>query len=712
MIKIGNKKAVGGYLGGLPICKIYKGEVMYMDFCGGGGDYPSDVKPNSIIYTTNGDFAYRLNDNASYTFSTQGAVKNYVDERPCDIGEINSIYGFCTANNITGRHPENLVKLDLSHLRVKLPIVSDISNYNWLTSAFQGCTSLEELNLTDTFNISEVAYDGYAYPYSTGYYCWNTWLGNTPNLKRIYCDADFYRWLCATWIGAAKTQEMFNDIEFIVKGLTKEEAYEIGFCTPLVKERQNIIIAHSVGTQTGDTYRKININGSAVTPNVLFTLDSKSALLFSISLRPTSLNKVFYSKYFKTVNCLYLDTSEVTDLNMAFYGSDIGEVFINNWDVSNVQDFTNSFYMFSQAIFNAKIDTLDISKWKPNPDAKFETMFASCNVRKLMINSFPALSGNIKNFFNGIKAEEIHVSREFYEDIITRKEDFGLNKTTFTAIDWYVDGKLMPKIDFDAMENEEFNRKLEEFNEYRNQYFTIEALTSDYFRRSDNSTYNGIQYSLNDGEWTELGTDDIYMSAGDKMRFKKNADSGYMIEYSCFINYAPELKVYGNVNSLYAGDDFLTDMRVYDGMFTHLFYNRKVIDATNLVFPYEKVTSNMCKQMFYSSGYIEKAPLILPATELSDNCYYQMFYGCSKLTVAPVLPAKVLKPSCYYFMFASSSKLNYIKCLAEEGIGVNDSTGLFAYNTASSGTFVKKRGVDWPSGTNGIPSNWTVEEID
>lgn len=445
-VKIGNKKAVGGYLGGLPICKIYKGEVLYMDFCGGGGDYPSDVKPNSIIYTTNGDFAYRLNDNASYTFSTQGAVENYVDERPSEIGEINSIYGFCTLSGITNRHPENLVKLDLSHLRVKLPIVNSIDNHSWLTNAFQGCTSLEELNLTDTFNIGEVAYDGYAYPYSTGRLNWSAWLGNTPNLKRIYCDADFYRWLCATWIGAAKTQEMFDDIEFIVKGFTKEEAYEIGFCTPLVKESQNMIFAHSTGTSTSDNYRKININGSAVSATAMFSIDNKSALIFTISSRPTSLNKVCYLKYFKTLNCLYLDTSQVTDLYQAFYATDAEEVFINNWDVSNVQNFYQAFYQFPLSIYNPRMETLDLSKWRPSSDANFEQMFVLLNARKLMINSFPALSGNIKNFFTEIKTEEIHVSREFYEDLITRIEDFGLTNDKFNAINWYVDGELMPKI--------------------------------------------------------------------------------------------------------------------------------------------------------------------------------------------------------------------------------------------------------------------------
>ena len=61
-------------------------------------------------------------------------------------------------------------------------------------------------------------------------------------------------------------------------------------------------------------------------------------------------------------------------------------------------------------------------------------------------------------------------------------------------------------------------------------------------------------------------------------------------------------------------------------------------------------------------------------------------------------------------MFIVCPKLNYVKCLATSGINQNNSTTSFI-GGASTGTFVKKAGVTWPTGTNGIPSGWTVEEV-
>lgn len=33
------------------------------------------------------------------------------------------------------------------------------------------------------------------------------------------------------------------------------------------------------------------------------------------------------------------------------------------------------------------------------------------------------------------------------------------------------------------------------------------------------------------------------------------------------------------------------------------------------------------------------------------------------------------------------------------------------YGVSPTGTFVKKAGVDWPTGNSGIPSGWTVVEV-
>ena len=88
-----------------------------------------------------------------------------------------------------------------------------------------------------------------------------------------------------------------------------------------------------------------------------------------------------------------------------------------------------------------------------------------------------------------------------------------------------------------------------------------------------------------------------------------------------------------------------------------------------------------------------------------------MFYGCTSLTTAPELPATTLESYCYYCMFNGCTSLNYIKCLAVNGIDPNNSTYNWVSGVASIGTFVKDSKANWPTGTNGIPEGWAIEQV-
>lgn len=87
-----------------------------------------------------------------------------------------------------------------------------------------------------------------------------------------------------------------------------------------------------------------------------------------------------------------------------------------------------------------------------------------------------------------------------------------------------------------------------------------------------------------------------------------------------------------------------------------------------------------------------------------------MFQGCTSLTVAPELPATTLVNGCYQYMFSNCANLNYIKCLATD-ISAPTCLNGWTNGVSSTGTFVKAAGVTYPTGTSGIPSGWTVEEI-
>ena len=88
-----------------------------------------------------------------------------------------------------------------------------------------------------------------------------------------------------------------------------------------------------------------------------------------------------------------------------------------------------------------------------------------------------------------------------------------------------------------------------------------------------------------------------------------------------------------------------------------------------------------------------------------------MFRVCTSLTTAPELPATILKESCYMSMFRGCTNLNYIKMLATD-IGASYCLDSWVTNVAENGTFVKHPDMnDLPSGSNGIPSGWTIQEI-
>ena len=117
------------------------------------------------------------------------------------------------------------------------------------------------------------------------------------------------------------------------------------------------------------------------------------------------------------------------------------------------------------------------------------------------------------------------------------------------------------------------------------------------------------------------------------------------------------------------------------------------------------------RTMFAGCTGLTTAPE-LPATSLQEGCYEQMFYGCTSLTTAPVLPAVNPKHLCYANMFQGCTSLNYVKCLfVYEDIMMNP-TGGWLSNVSPTGTFVKDaRMQEFETGPDGIPNNWTIEEV-
>ena len=142
-------------------------------------------------------------------------------------------------------------------------------------------------------------------------------------------------------------------------------------------------------------------------------------------------------------------------------------------------------------------------------------------------------------------------------------------------------------------------------------------------------------------------------------------------------------------------------------------YMQMFYGCTSLTSPPE-LNATTLKQGCYREMFVRCTSLLnppaLPATALTTNCYYQMFRECTSLTSAPVLPAATLADGCYQEMFYQASHINYIKMLATDISATNCLTN-WTNGVSATGTFVKNASMtSLPTGANGIPSGWTVQD--
>ena len=142
----------------------------------------------------------------------------------------------------------------------------------------------------------------------------------------------------------------------------------------------------------------------------------------------------------------------------------------------------------------------------------------------------------------------------------------------------------------------------------------------------------------------------------------------------------------------------------YEGMFSTC---RSLTTAPEL--PATTLANGCYRFMFNGCSALTTAPA-LPITTLTQQCYYGMFNYCTGLITAPELPATILANECYKEMFYNCFKLTYIKCLATD-ISASQCTNEWLRYGASTGTFVKNPSMSsWPTGYNGIPNGWTVQD--
>lgn len=244
--------------------------------------------------------------------------------------------------------------------------------------------------------------------------------------------------------------------------------------------------------------------------------------------------------------------------------------------------------------------------------------------------------------------------------------------------------------------------------DYSKQYLTFTALEDGTFKLSGNT----VNYSLDGGEtWTSLAsnTNTPTIHTGEKIMWKAELTETTGAGIGRFSS-TGQYDVEGNVMSLKYGDNFIDkeelpqNNRAFGGLFGG---SSGLTSAENLVLPATTLATECYYYMFNNCTSLITAPELY-ATTLAKNCYQNMFQGCTSLTTAPELPATTLTSSCYREMFKGCSSLNYIKMLATNTTA-SQCLNAWVSGVAATGTFVKAASANLPTGKNGIPENWTVQ---
>lgn len=282
---------------------------------------------------------------------------------------------------------------------------------------------------------------------------------------------------------------------------------------------------------------------------------------------------------------------------------------------------------------------------------------------------------------------------------------------------------------------------------HSDEYFTLEVLTAGTITLKFDSTVYGrvtldTEMSVNGGAWTRIGERTITCNVGDKIRFRGEEvtyeDSFYpRIESDGTARY----KIYGNIMSLMDGDNFLNSQGFnnVNEVFTYFFASDSgIVDASGLVLPEKQLTYGCYRYMFRFCENLVHSPKYLPAIDLRGSgrayegmfshcsslvdtpvifAYYggggsfeHMFSDCTSLTTSPDIFVREFGVGCFSYMFDGCTSMTKITCRV---LRPGDGSAFYRWvrNLPANGDFYKAHIPTWVSGENGIPTGWTIHNV-
>ena len=269
--------------------------------------------------------------------------------------------------------------------------------------------------------------------------------------------------------------------------------------------------------------------------------------------------------------------------------------------------------------------------------------------------------------------------------------------------------------------------------------FTATTAPASFTLDNSGNTINPvIYYSTDNGtNWTQWDYSTITLqNVGDKVYFYGDNPNGFSVGNGAYAKFSTN----GNSTGRIAASGDIMSLIHYscpttipnDGCFRMLFKNftelttspnigattltqscfmQMFFGCTNLTTAPQlnatTVPAYAYQQMFLSCGGLLQAPA-LPATTLGNYAYSMMFWQCTQITTAPDLMTQTLPEGAYNNMFNGCSNLNSVRCMATD-ISASMCTNNWLLNVAATGTFTKNPQMSsWTTGSDGIPTGWTV----
>lgn len=191
-------------------------------------------------------------------------------------------------------------------------------------------------------------------------------------------------------------------------------------------------------------------------------------------------------------------------------------------------------------------------------------------------------------------------------------------------------------------------------------YITFSASAEQGLTLFNNRTLHadGLQYSLNGGDWTDytVNTTVSFGGTNGDLRLRANNANGIYCE-SSYGRYERYVFVFSNATLVDCSGDIRTLVN---------YENYENANTTNARF----------SGLFAGLTALKSAP-DLPITDLAEYCYSEMFRGCTSLASAPELPATTLSPYCYRFMFSNCTSLNFVPDLQASSLASNCCNRMF-----------------------------------